>query len=248
MNIVEEKIIETYAAGVLKMADLSFYGKLYVWASKDDYKIVTFYALSSVVANQLKSIFVPSTVRFLRHAADVLDRANKSKHKQLLVNLDVTLCNQLICNILKLFYEIFLNDGQNFMNKERFDIVMAAIVDQLENELGDREMFLERNSKYVIPCIAQLTEASVNNIFWKQLNEHILLKTRHKNPLVRQSCLRCLCEIVRKITTDFLPLLPESIRYLSELLEDDDENVERVCKSTIQELSAVLGEPIEKYF
>lgn len=55
-------------------------------------------------------------------------------------------------------------------------------------------------------------------------------------------------EIAKKLGEEFLPLLPETVPFLAELLEDEDENVEKSSQRVVQELEAVLGEPISKYF
>lgn len=60
--------------------------------------------------------------------------------------------------------------------------------------------------------------------------------------------LECLRDVCKKVGEDFLPLLPETIPFLAELLEDEEEDIEKACQKTIQELEKVLGEPLGKYF
>ena len=62
------------------------------------------------------------------------------------------------------------------------------------------------------------------------------------------AALEVLSEIVRKLGEDFLPLLPETVPFLAELLEDEEETVEAACQNAVQELEEILGEPIKKYF
>lgn len=56
------------------------------------------------------------------------------------------------------------------------------------------------------------------------------------------------CEIAKKLREEFLPLLPETVPFLAELLEDEIETVEKTSERVVQELEAALGEPISKYF
>ena len=65
---------------------------------------------------------------------------------------------------------------------------------------------------------------------------------------MRLAALEVLSEIVRKLGEDFLPLLPETVPFLAELLEDEEETVEAACQNAVQELEEILGEPIKKYF
>lgn len=73
--------------------------------------------------------------------------------------------------------------------------------------------------------------------------QHLLLSFK-----VRLAALEVLCEMARKLGEDFLPLLPETVPFLAELLEDEEEAVESACQKAVQELEEVLGEPLKKYF
>lgn len=55
-------------------------------------------------------------------------------------------------------------------------------------------------------------------------------------------------EIAKKLGNDFLPLLPETIPFFAEMLEDENVDVEKACQASVQELERVLGEPLQKYF
>lgn len=65
---------------------------------------------------------------------------------------------------------------------------------------------------------------------------------------VRLASLEVLCEMAHKLGEDFLPLLPETVPFLAELLEDEEEAVELACQKAVQDLEEVLGEPLKKYF
>lgn len=62
------------------------------------------------------------------------------------------------------------------------------------------------------------------------------------------AALETLCDMAKKLGEDFLPLLPETIPFLAELLEDEDESVEKASQKAVQGLEEVLGEPLQKYF
>lgn len=55
-------------------------------------------------------------------------------------------------------------------------------------------------------------------------------------------------EIVRKLGEDFMPLLPETVPFLAELLEDEDEVTEKNAQNAVRTLEEILGEPLQKYF
>lgn len=55
-------------------------------------------------------------------------------------------------------------------------------------------------------------------------------------------------EIARKLGEDFMPLLPETVPFLAELLEDEDEETEKLAQNAVRTLEEVLNEPLQKYF
>ncbi|KAJ8983683.1 hypothetical protein NQ317_003471 [Molorchus minor] len=150
--------------------------------------------------------------------------------------------------ILQTLNAVFMYDNQKFINKERFDVLMQTLVDQLENTLGGIETFVKRNEELLTPCLVSFALATADDALWKQMNYQILLKMRHNVPQNRLVALHTLTELVKKLGEDFLPLLPETIPFLAELLEDEEENVEKACQKAVQEMERVLGEPLQKYF
>lgn len=45
-----------------------------------------------------------------------------------------------------------------------------------------------------------------------------------------------------------MPLLPETVPFLAELLEDEDEETEKLAQNAVRTLEEVLDEPLQKYF
>lgn len=246
---VETCVIKAVTNLVLKLSESSFrpfYYKLYDWAIRSEgknEKIITFYSFSYGVANSLKGLFVLFAGHFINNAATVLESCNtknqplyfEEEHKNI----------ELLENILKTLNLVFMYDSHKFVNKERFDILMQPVVDQLDNTLGNYEA---RVRDIVIPTVVNFTVATGDDSLWKQLNYQILLKMRDGNPKIRMLALECLRDVCKKVGEDFLPLLPETIPFLAELLEDEEEDIEKACQKTIQELEKVLGEPLGKYF
>jgi len=46
---------------------------------------------------------------------------------------------------------------------------------------------------------------------------------------------------------EYLPFIPEAIPFISELSEDDSNEVEDLVKTVVTDLEQILGEPISKY-
>lgn len=66
--------------------------------------------------------------------------------------------------------------------------------------------------------------------------------------LCRLLALKVCVEFASKLSEDYMPLLPETVPFLSELLEDENADVELQCQRSVQELERILGENLQKYF
>ncbi|XP_009995899.1 PREDICTED: HEAT repeat-containing protein 1 [Chaetura pelagica] len=101
--------------------------------------------------------------------------------------------------------------------------------------LFDTQKFLskERAETLMMPLVDQLEN---------------MLGGDEKFQEVRFAALLALVEVAQKLKENYLILLPESIPFLAELMEDECEEVEQQCQKTIQQLEVILGEPLQSYF
>lgn len=143
----------------------------------------------------------------------------------------------------------FQSDRSDFVNKARFELIMPAVVSQLEcgadyvdlstddpsdlsmseagesgsstSAIGGGEVAACRRyaEEFVGPCLAQLASVSAKDALWKALVNAVLLKTRSTRAAVRVAALVSLRQCFEVVGEEFLALLPECIPFLSELLE-----------------------------
>ncbi|XP_017876283.1 HEAT repeat-containing protein 1 isoform X2 [Ceratina calcarata] len=254
--LVEESASKALVSLVLKLSEATFrplYYKLYDWAARNPQhkqRSITFYRLSANIAECLKSLFVLFAGHFLKHAAVLLSSNNPAmtEEPQEMTLPDETSKIELVEAILLTLCRVFSYDAHNFVNQERFEILAQPIVDQLENTMGSKESYDKRAEELVVPCIAAFASAIPDDTLHKQLVYQTLLKTRHSKPYIRSAALNALVQIVRKLGEDFMPLLPETIPFLAELLEDEDEATEKYAQNAVRTLEEILGEPLQKYF
>ncbi|XP_029787504.1 HEAT repeat-containing protein 1 isoform X2 [Suricata suricatta] len=252
----ENCIIDCLVAMVVKLSEVTFrplFFKLFDWAKTEDApkdRLLTFYNLADSIAEKLKGLFTLFAGHLVKPFADTLNQVNISKTDEAFFDSDndPEKCCLLLQFILNCLYKIFLFDTQHFISKERAEALMMPLVDQLENRLGGEERFQERVTEHLIPCIAQFSVAVADDSLWKPLNYQILLKTRDSSPKVRFAALNMVLALAEKLKENYLVLLPESIPFLAELMEDECEEVERQCQRTVQQLEAILGEPLQSYF
>ncbi|XP_019382662.1 PREDICTED: HEAT repeat-containing protein 1 isoform X1 [Gavialis gangeticus] len=252
----ETHIINCLISMVMKLSEISFrplFFKLFDWsktegASKD--RLLTFFRLADSIADKLKGLFSLFAGHLVKPFADTLNQVNVSKTDEAFFDAENSTEKSclLLQFILDCLHKIFLFDTQHFVSKERAETLMMPLVDQLENMLGGEEKFQERVTAHLIPCIAQFSVAMADDSLWKPLNYQILLKMRHTSPKVRFAALLALLELAGKLKENFMVLLPESIPFLAELMEDECEEVEHQCQKTVHQLEAILGEPLQSYF
>ncbi|KAG5677597.1 hypothetical protein PVAND_007343 [Polypedilum vanderplanki] len=247
INDIEGSIMRALISLILKLSEGSFrplFENITNWAIKDkeddDNRLITFFRITTEVSAALKSLFLLFASDVVDSASQLLDKCNSSKENEegLCFGNDTEKNLYLIENILQTLENMFLNDHQNFINSRRFDIIMQPIVDQIENEDA---LKCEKIQELIRKCIAQLAVAISDDILWKQLNYQVLLKTRSDNPEIRIFGVKVCVDIARKLTEDFESLIPETIPFLSELLEDDDHKVVEACQNSVRELETICN-------
>jgi U3 small nucleolar RNA-associated protein 10 len=159
----------------------------------------------------------------------------------------------LLTHLLSCLHKIFLHcpaspSSSSFITKERFDTLLTPLVHQISNQVGGGAVFQRRVEKLLCPCVAQLAVAAGREDLWKPLNYQLLLKTRHKKAEVRYAVVVVLKEVYSRLGNEFMSLLPETIPFLAELLEDESEEVEQETRSLISTIETHVGESIQQYF
>lgn len=98
----------------------------------------------------------------------------------------------------------------------------------------------------VIPVVVDLASAvSGSADHLKSMNGRIMSDLRHKDAAVRLEAVKCERAITERLTFDWLNLLPEMLPFISELLEDDDDAVEREAVRWVAQIEEITGESLE---
>ncbi|KAJ2181023.1 snoRNA-binding rRNA-processing protein utp10, partial [Coemansia sp. RSA 532] len=109
------------------------------------------------------------------------------------------------------------------------------------------DAYISRVRDTLAPAASQLMATAGNDAMWKMLNQFVMLKSRSDFACVRHGALLVLQACYEKLGEEYLILLPETIPYLAELLEDDDSRVERATHETIRLIESYLGESLQSY-
>lgn len=251
---IEGGVIDCLLAMVMKLSEVTFrplFFKLFDWSKSDSKeRLLTFCRLSDRVAERLKGLFVLFAGNLVKPFADLLRQTNSSETGERLFAScrGEEKSSLLLQYVLDCLHKIFLYDTQRFLSKERADALMGPLVDQLENMLGGDQVYQQRVIQHLVPCVGQFSVALADDTQWKTLNYQILLKTRHADSKVRFSALLMLMELASKLKENYMVLLPETIPFLAELMEDECEEVEQQVQKVVQEMENILGEPLQSYF
>lgn len=96
---------------------------------------------------------------------------------------------------------------------------------------------------FLIPSSLSLITA--NQTLWQPLNHAVLLKTRSRVALVRFSALKVVLGFYEKIREPYIVLLPETLPFVAELMQDTDEHVERLTHQLSKLLEQLSGESLD---
>ncbi|KAJ2377184.1 snoRNA-binding rRNA-processing protein utp10, partial [Coemansia sp. RSA 2607] len=245
------------------------------WATADhsddgrvsETRLRVFYRTLNVLFDKLKSIVAPYYSSVLDTTATQLERfgvALDSIELQEEANrFEVPVPSDLWSAIVQSLYYSALYDTSasatsagGVWSEQNFRKIHRHLVNQLANtktpadtpsSSSAYDQYVGRVREYLAPAISQLAVAMGNDAMWKSLNHEVLMKSRSDDPRVRVGAMLVVQAFYERLGEEFLILLPETIPYLAELLEDDDSRVERVTQETIKVIESYLGESLQSY-
>jgi len=160
------------------------------------------------------------------HSGGEWIRANDSQRYQ---EISQPLCKLFLCRVPSSFPLNSENDGFKFSAYEK--LVQGRSTLDHGNVHG---------------CINALAAAAGNEQLWKPLNHAILNACSHDSRAeVRRAGINTLFSILQTLGEEYMILLPECLPVLSELLEDENEDVARVAKECVQFGEDLLGETLQ---
>lgn len=260
VTTAEVYIVDCVTALSLKMSEMTFrpfFAKLYTWATFSGiattaagdeasdqealHRVATFYHLCYKLSDTLKGLFVLFAGQFIQHAVTTLS-AYRTANATDSVRLETTSW------ILGTLSNCFQYGGKAFVTVEMYKTVAKPIVDEIENTAEcPASPYDRRILTRLAPAVANLAVACLD-ADCKDLHNKVLFKTRNTSPRIRFSALQTFASMVRRLGDDYVPLLPESVPFLAELMEDDHAEVENLTQEVVQEMEQLLGEPLMKYF
>ena len=165
----------------------------------------------------------------------------------------------------------FMYDTTGFLDEARFETFLPHLLRQIE-QIQDYEKVLSGDdavaddklvdaiisseAKHELGVYAQTLLASITQMAtasghsetrWRPLHHSILLLTRSSVPDTRLLALESTMAICTALQEEYLPLLPEALPFLSELLEDEDEIIESRTVYVLKQMEELSGEDLKQY-
>jgi U3 small nucleolar RNA-associated protein 10 len=274
---VHAAAVEAVVAVVLRMNEKqlsAFFLELTAWKGAGLQSRLTFFRVAQVLAERLKSIFVPFFEYFFDDCRAELDAvftqsssdaqgATKKKRPRgeradapgsdpamaarffaALPEDDRRLHLRLLRAVAGSLQRCFEHDRPGgFVTKER----VAAITEPLVRHLALAAYDATYASEAVVPCVARLAAVASGDGAWKTLNYSVLMQTRQESGAVRLAALEALHACFVAVGEEYLVMLPESLSFLSELLEDPDPMVEAKCRAVLKAAEELSGESLDSY-
>ncbi|RPB13149.1 hypothetical protein P167DRAFT_564665 [Morchella conica CCBAS932] len=126
----------------------------------------------------------------------------------------------------------FTTDERDFwQSPNHFDAIAPALLSTLN----------EHTSTLLTPAIVELAHAAQSEEHFKLINTRVLALMRSEEAAVRLAAVETLTALYAKLGEDWLPLLPESVPVIAELMEDDEEEVERAVQRLVVKVEEFLG-------
>ncbi|GMI76636.1 hypothetical protein like AT3G06530 [Hibiscus trionum] len=233
-------------------------------------RAISFYSLVNKLVENHRSLFVPyfkhlveGCIQLLGDSADFTASNLVRKKKKAKVQGDGNLGNNIIslkswhlrALVLSSLHKCFLHDTgrQKFLDSSNFQVLLKPIVSQLViepptsiEEHPDVPSLKEVDDLLVI-CIGQMAVTAGTDLLWKPLNHEVLMQTRSENTRARVLGLRIVKQLLDSLKEEYLVLLPETIPFLGELLEDVELPVKSLAQDILKEMESMSGENLRDY-
>ncbi|KAJ3122248.1 HEAT repeat-containing protein 1 [Nowakowskiella sp. JEL0407] len=243
---VRENAVTAFLEFSMKLNETVFrplFLRLLAWSSEIDVvdakaRKTLFYQVIDILLGKLKAIFTP----YFGYLVDgIITHLKKYADESVSVQDD-----ELWQYLISSSYKFFLHGNLSSIGTDNSANLAKAIMMQMDVG-SEEEGYLNRMMRYIIPCIGQLAVAGTEPL-WKVLNAQTLQRMKNDQAEIRCAAVLLLCEFYTKIGEEYLVLLPETVPAISELMEDDDENVQKYCQKLLGIIQNHLGEDLNTYF
>ncbi|OBT53638.1 hypothetical protein VE04_06303 [Pseudogymnoascus sp. 24MN13] len=193
-------------------------------------RLRSIFTFTTLFFTHLKSIVTSYTTYLLAYALSALESVDPSNPAS----------RALWSHALNTLAAAAAHDQDDFFQApSHFDVLAPALTSQLAHAatlplLDD-----------LAPALVELAAVADSADHHKALNAAIMKSLRDTSPAVRLAAVKAEEALTEKLGEEWLALLPEMLPFISELQEDEDEEVERETHRWIVKIEGVLGESLD---
>lgn len=193
-------------------------------------RLRSIYTFTTLFFTHLKSIVTSYTTYLLPSALSALESVDPANPAS----------RALWSNALHTLAAAAAHDQDDFFQAPaHFDVLAPALTSQLAHAatlpLSDD----------LVPALVELAAVADSADHHKALNAAIMKSLRDTAPAVRLAAVKAEEALTERLGEEWLALLPEMLPFISELQEDEDEEVERETHRWIVKIEGVLGESLD---
>ncbi|EOA85394.1 snoRNA-binding rRNA-processing protein utp10 [Exserohilum turcicum] len=238
---LEGMLIESVIAMVLKLSDATFRPFFVQLVDQEGplptklERAITFYKFLAAFFDKFKSLVTSYSSYIIEPAAKMLTQLAKDDSEA-----------STRAAVLSALQKTFQHDQDGFWQApSHFGIIMPPLLSLLSLPSASTST-PENNTNNIIPTITELAAASSSSMDnHREMNTILLKNMRSQHRHTRLATVLCEQSLTRRLGEEWLGLLPEMLPFISELMEDDDDMVERECQRWKNGMEEILGESLE---
>ncbi|CAN1813503.1 Uncharacterized protein At3g06530 [Linum perenne] len=275
IDAVEKSVINATVALTMKLTESMFKPLLVrsiEWVEPADDnsastyvdRAIAFYGLINKLTDSHRSLFVPYFKYFLddciSHLTGLQRSANSSRKKKKTkkqddgkddeVSLESWHIRALVISALQKCFQ-YDTGTMKFLDSSNFQTILKPIVSQftidpptsLDNHPDVPSV--EEVNDLLVGCVGQMAVAAGSDLLWKPLNHEVLSQTQNGKERSKTIGLRTVKYLVDNLKEEYMVLLPETMPYLAQMLEDSA--VRDLARDVVKEMEEVGGESLEEY-
>ncbi|GJN02157.1 hypothetical protein PR202_ga19481 [Eleusine coracana subsp. coracana] len=231
-------------------------------------RAIVFYKLVNKLAEQHRSLFTPYFKYLLEGSVQYLSEDGalaNSKQKKKKAKLEDAQVEEkdkqsgprlwiLRALILKSLHKCFLYDNdQKILDSSNFQLLLKPIVSQFVVEPPECTKSVldtpsvEEVDETLVLCLGQMAVTARSDVLWKPLNHEVLMQTRSDKIRPKMLGLKVVRYMLQHLKEEYVVLLPETIPFLGELLEDVELPVKTLSQEILKEMETLSGESLRQY-
>ncbi|KAK2757595.1 snoRNA-binding rRNA-processing protein utp10 [Arachnomyces sp. PD_36] len=253
---VEASVNDVVIKMIYKLNDTTFrplFASLTEWATSGlpetdslgrTMRLTTFYKFLDKFFSTLGSVVAGYASYILENAVEVLGQSSPSSKDS----------KPLWLATLRTLSNAFEHDRDEFwQSPNHLNAISTPLISQLSHATNNSTLDMVVNE--AVPAIVELAVAADSPDNHKEMNATIMKFMRPStdskstiggdSPYARLAAVKCEQSLTERLGEEWLALLPEMLPYISELMEDEDERVEKEVGKWVLAIEEVLGEKLD---